>query len=221
MADFKNLSEVLNYVKEATVIDLMSHVMSLDDEPFLKALVEPTEGLYLIGSIEPFIDKSKVYYPKAFHGDPAMQIKDFSKLAALKDDIVNANFETVITYRDLVLKSKYIKKEPTVPVTALKVAISIVEQYLTSISRFSKRKHPKYRLEYLIKQEYQYLVITDEYMHAFENLLDQVMAFVGDDHWNIYFTKIKGTNLIIEKAIDYRIFTFYQNHFASQEAEDE
>ena len=36
MADFKNLSEVLNYVKEATVIDLMSHVMSLDDEPFLK-----------------------------------------------------------------------------------------------------------------------------------------------------------------------------------------
>lgn len=221
MQDFKSMTDVLLYVKGALVIDLMPHVMAVDEDPFLKALVKPPEGLYLVGSIEPLVEKGKAYYPRSQFPTAAQPIQDLHTLSSLKDDIVNTNGDIVLTLRDLITKSKFIKKEPTVPVTALKAAVSVVEQYLTSVSRNSKRSHPRYRLEFLVKETYHDLIIDDEYMKVFKKLLNEVSDFVADDTFNMYYTKIKGTSLIIEKGIDFRIHCYYEDLFKSQETPEE
>lgn len=213
----KNMNELLTYVEEVAVIDLLTHAMSLD-EGMRDALNEPPEGLYLVGSIEPIMAVGRAYFPRSQWNNPKAIIRDFSKITDIKEEIINSNMETVLTVRDLVTKSRFFRNEPTIPVMAMKAGIGIVEQYLSSICRHSRRTHPTYRLEYLVKNEHRNLVDSDEYMHSFEKLLDQVMEFVGDDNWCYYFTKIKGSSLIIEKGIDHRIFKFYENLF---KAEDE
>lgn len=218
MIDFKNMAEVLSHVEEVLVIDLMEHVTSMDEQ-YIKALIEPIKGIYVIGHVEPLLNDGKLYYPKALYPNPKSRIKSLDNLASINDDIVNEQGEVVITLKDLVLKGKFLKREPTVPVTAVKAAISVIEQYLISSSWYTKRSHPQYRLEYLVKPECQVMVVNDEYLDVFQRLRRLVMNFVGDDQWNIYFTKIKGTNFIIEKAIDYRIYCYYENLFKDQDEE--
>jgi hypothetical protein len=220
MQDFKNLTEVIGHIEKVIVIDLMDHITNLDESHF-QAFIEPLAGVYVVGNIEPLLEEGKTYFPKAQYPNPRSRLKTVADILSHKDDIVDANGDTVVTFRDLVLKNKFFKPEPSVPSIALKAAIGIVEQYITSVSRHSKRNHPRYRIDYLVKMQHQDLVVTDEFMHAFEKLLDQVMDFIGDDHWNFYFTRIKGTSLIIEKAIDYRIYCYYENLFKSQEPVEE
>lgn len=221
MHDFQDLNAVINYVKEAIVIDLMDHVMAIDEDPYLIALNEPPEGIYLAGSIEPIIEKGKMYYPKALYPNPRSKITDFSKIRDLKDDVVNADGEIVLRYKDYVTKPRFFKTEPTVPSVALRAAVSVVEQYLISAASHSKRSHPRYRLEYLVKPEFQNLVIEDKYILAFKNLLEKVKTFVGEDTWHMYFTKVKGTSLIIEKGIDFRIYRYYEDEFKALELAEE
>lgn len=216
----RNLQDLVEYVEEVVVIDLLSHAMSLD-EVLRDALNEPTEGLYLVGSIEPIMVTGNIYYPKSQYYKPEGVINDFNKVKTIKEEIVNSKMETVLSVKDLATKSKFFRMEPTVPVMAMKAAIGIVEQYLTSVCRHSRRTHPTYRLEYLVKQENRSLVDNDEYARAFKKLLDQVMDFIKEDNWALYFTRVKGSSLVIEKGVDYRIFTYYENIFKTQEEKAE
>lgn len=219
MHDFKDMSQVLNHVEEVLVIDLMEHVTSME-EKYIDALIDAPKGLYIVGNIEPLLLDSNTYYPKSLYPNPKRRIAGLTDLVSYSDDIVNAQGETVVTLKDLILKAKFLKQEPTVPVIAIKAAISVVEQYLTSSSWYTKRSHPQHRLEFLVRSEFQDMVVNDEYFDVFQRLRKQVMSFVGDDQWNIYFTKVKGTNLIVEKSIDYRIYCYYENIFKEQDEQD-
>lgn len=221
MSDFKNITEVLNYAQSTLVVSLLEHVIELD-EKYQEALIPPPEGIYLLGAIQPVLEIGKTYYPKSKYLQPEHLFHattDIDALLTLKDDIVNQNGDLVIRFRDLVTSRRYFKPSPTLPVIALKAAIGVVEQYLVSVSRHSRRTHPAYRIENLVLPGNDNLVDSDDYMHGFERLLDIVTSFVNGDHWNLYHTKIKGTNLIIEKGIDYRILRYYEELFKEVDGE--
>ncbi len=228
MHDFTSMTEVINHVEAVTILDLMDSITTLD-EKFMVALIEPPAGLYLHGSIEPFIDFSKRYYLRSDHGHEEKFIRElFSEgidyratLASFKQDILNERGDVAVSHRDLVTKAKFINTTPSVPVSALKAAIAVVEQSLTSFCWHSKRSHPQYRLEYLVKPEYRDMVVNDEIVDAFTPIQKKLMDFIGDDQMHIYFTKVKGTNMVIEKAIDWRIYKYYEMTFKAQEENQE
>jgi hypothetical protein len=221
VSDFKNITEVLNHVEGSLVISLLDHVMGLEDK-YQDALISPPEGIYLITDIQPIMEIGKTYYPKSRYPQPEALFHattDIDTLLSLRDDIVDHNGDMVIRHRDLVSRRRYFKTEPTLPVIALKAAIGIVEQYLVSVSRHSRRTHPRYRIDNLVLPGNEHLIECDEFMHAFDRLLDIVTRFVDGDHWNLYHTRIKGSNLIVEKGIDYRILCYYENVFKETEEE--
>lgn len=232
MLDFKNMAEVAGYNEETLVLDLLQHAMALDDEPYVKALVPADKGLYLLGSVEPLLRDSEKYYyqsqmspdplkPGIYNFDNALPIKDLGKVSKYPDDVVDVHGKVVLTARDIRSKGKYFRTEPTVPSTAIKMAITVVQRYLGTLCRHTSHIHTNYRMETLVKEEYSYLIDNDEYMHAFERLLDQVMHFVGKDTWNIYFCSIKGNSLIINKSLDWRIYRYYELTLTEQEQEEE
>ncbi len=229
MHDFTSMTEVINHVEAVTILDLMDSITTLD-EKFMVALIEPPAGLYVHGSIEPFIDFSKKYYLRSDFGNENKFIQtavqgidnDYrATLASHKQDILTERGDVAVSYRDLVTKAKFISAEPSVPVTALKAAIAVVEQSLTSFCWHSKRSHPQYRLEYLVKPQYRDFIVNDEIVDAFTPIQKKLMDFIGDDQMHIYFTKVKGTNMVIEKAIDWRIYKYYEMTFKSQEEHQE
>jgi hypothetical protein len=50
--------------------------------------------------------------------------------------------------------------------------------------------------------------LIDEFMleSLCSSLIARVNQFVGEDIWNIYFTKLQAVDLRIEKCVDYRIY---------------
>lgn len=220
MSDFNSMTEVYNHVEEALVIDLMEHVTSME-EPYQRALLDAPSGVYITGAIEPIMSADRKYYPRSLYGNPDSVIKDLKDIWKIKDDIVNEAGDTILSFKDMVHKKKFINFEPTIPATALKVAVGIVEQYIISSCCHSKRNHPTYRLEYLVRPEFQGLIINDEYIQQFARLRDCVMDFIRDNRWHVYFTRIKGTSLIIERGLDYRVCCYYEHLFKSQESTED
>lgn len=249
MSDFRSITEVLNHVEKMVIIDLIPHVLLLNERPnLLDALKPPTQGVYVVGSIEPIVRSDGWYFanvPGTIERLPIQVPINVANLSALKADITDERGKMVLQAKDLITNARFFRDEPSVPVTALKAAIATVEQYLFAVSRHNRRMHPTYALEYLIKQEHiqptfdvdmrgnetgqptiedvvrnPTILDTDEYMHAFEHLLDQVTDFVDGKHWNFYFTKVKGTSLILEQGIDYRIYKYYQAEFDKKAKEE-
>lgn len=216
MSDFKNMTEVYNHVEQALVIDLMEHVTTMD-MTYQEALVDPPAGIYITGSIEPILLQDRKYFVRSAYQDPKVPGINLKDIFDIKGDIVNEGGDVVLSFKDILQKKKFINFEPTVPVTALKVAVGIVEQYIISSCHHSKRSHPTYRLEYLVKPQYQDMVINDEYIQQFARLRDRVMDFIRDDRWQVYYTRLRGTSLIIEKGLDYRVCCYYEHLFKSQE----
>lgn len=224
MSDFRNMTEVLNHVEKTIVIDLIPHVVALDSDPrLIEALYEPDQGIYLIGSVEPLVRLTGTYFTRREWEStrrPIQQKDTVEDLLALQDDILDYKGDILITLKDLTLKRRFFKNQPTVPSIGIKAAICVIEQYLVSVSRHSNRFHPCYRLEKLVDpSKGSKLIETDEYMHGFERLLDIVTEFVNGNHWNLYFTHLRGTSLVIQQGIDYRIFKYYQDQF--KDADDD
>jgi hypothetical protein len=210
MSDVKNLQQLLHENKETYVIDVLDHVLSVDEDPYMIALKEPVKGIYLPGSIDPIVRADSLYYPKSKLYEKNTNIKSIDEIFDLKEDLVDREGKVVLSYRDLKLKAKYLKREPTVPAVGVKMAIGVVLHYLNNLYCHTHVNTIPYRLENFIKKEYMELYYSDAYSSVFENLLEQVMNFIGKDYYFIYFYRVKGTCLFIEKCIDYRIYKYYE-----------
>lgn len=214
--DFKNLTEVLEHVEETIVIDLLQHAVSLEEDPYLIALKDPVPGVYITGDLEPIINFNNIYYRKQQFGSKSGLIKNFEQVITACDDIVNEHAGLVLTHRNIKTKKRFLNPAPTVPAMAIKAAISVVQRYLNTLSHHMRYAGNTYRLENLIQDKYVSLIEKDEYLHAFEKLLDTVAEFVGKDHWNLYFYKLKGTSMIVTKGVDWRIYDWYRIQFEKE-----
>jgi len=226
--DFKNLTELLKHNKEVMVIDLLKETLSIDEDPYITSLQQPVEGLYLVGSFEPILEQGQPYYlykdmqivgnVVQYQNTPTIpDVTNVEALIKAKSDIFDAKGKLVITAKDLYKYSRHLKKKPTIPANAIKVAILVICNYLNSLCRYTNVKSPKYTLESLVKDEYHNLIYNEEYAKAYELTLDKVMEFVGKDTWHMYFYQIRGTSLVIEKTVDYRIYEWYRQKFEKEE----
>jgi len=210
MTDIISLSELLRTNKEVIAIDILEVVLNSDISRYSDTLVSPDKGIYLVGSLEPILRLGTVYYPETKYLMSGHEITTFANIFQLNEAIVDAGGKVIIGKNDLKTKQKYFKSKPTIPVIPIKVAIAVVIKYLNTLSSYTHVSNFNYKLEEFIKPEYRELLYTDEFSTIFEKLLDQVMVFVNKDNWHIYFYKVKGTTLLIEKTIDFRIYEWYR-----------
>lgn len=240
MSDFKSLNEIMDKVTAVLVIDLASHAMMLDEQLHLAALEEPIQGIYLTGSIDPFISLDNKYYLRSKYNLLQQQIHQQSitpeagkikytqrqycitnvdDIFNLTEDLVDSDGTTVITPTDIKRKRKYMFDKPTVPAVGIKLASIVGLRYLSTMCPYTKNKNSVYRIDSLVKKEYHPELYKKEYEFqvALHDLVDEIMKFIGDDTWHIYFHKIKGTALIIEKTIDWRIYEYYRMKFEEDE----
>jgi hypothetical protein len=221
MQDFKTLAEVYRHVDEVLVIDLLSHAYSLSDE-LLDSLIEPPAGLYLPGNTEPLFVSGKKYYRRNElnkHGRNSVSynVFDSKTLLKAKDDIVDENGKLVMKWENVLTISRFLKSEPSIPVTAVRMAASMVQRYLHTLCRRVNHPATNTRIESLVKREEQDRIDRDEYMIAFDHLTNEVANFVNKDHWCVYFHILKGTTMIVEKGLDWRIIQYYENQFREED----
>jgi hypothetical protein len=213
-------NKLLETSKEVIIIDLLDKAMNLKDEQ-LKALIDPPRGIYIKGSLKPYIVEGKRYFPKSIFelsDDNVIRSNyrfNIEEVLTFKEDIYDEEGNVVISEQLLKTKSKYMSLSPDIPVIAIEVAVVLVVNYLNNICPYTRGVRTNC-LENLIRPEYSNYITTEEYESAYEKLLNTVFEFVGIDTWFIYFHRLKGTSLIIEKVIDYRIYRYHEIMYEEQ-----
>lgn len=215
MSDYKTLADVLLRVDGVLVIDLLQHVVTLEEHPYMQSFEEPPAGIYLIGSLDPIICDRK----PGFYSETGQLVVDYKHALEGNDHITSQDGTVVLSKKILRSRARFFKTEPTIPATAVKAAVSVIKRYLSILCRHGCNMLASYRLENLVKLDYRELIEKDEYMIAFEKLIDQVAEFVGDDVWCIYYSRLRGCQLVIEKGIDFRIYEYYRMKFEKEEAD--
>jgi cobalamin biosynthesis Mg chelatase CobN len=230
MQDFKKIEEIYQHVEETFVVDLIKHALSLDEE-HTAPLIEPDKGLYLPGNFEPTFYEEQTYYAKSglvydqttkgvtVNTAASTPIKNLDMIPKLFEDIYDSKMNMIMPAHDLRRLARHFKRAPTIPAIAVRMAIGTVQKTVSTICRHSCAGYQRYRPDLLVKPEFVELVNNDEYMHAFETLLDEVQAFINKDHWNFYTYRIRGGTLIIQKGLDWRIAEYYRMKFEQEEAE--
>jgi len=216
--------ELLEINKEILIINILDYVVAIDSDPYLISLKDPEEGIYLTGSMEPIFSKSNFYITKDKFNKPmllANDILDLETILSATNDVYDISGNLIMTAEDIRKKSKYLRLAPTIPVIGVKMGVATVLKYLNSLCVYTHVSSSKYNQESLVKEEALHLVNSEEYDIAFESLLDRVAKFIGKDTWHIYFYKVRGTNLIIQKTVDFRIYQWYQWKIEKEKKDDD
>ncbi len=208
--DYTNLSDVLNETVEVLVIDLLEYALTLDSK-YLDMLEEPEKGVYISGSIKPIIKFHKhIYFPISLYNENTARLTNYDSIMICNEDIVNESADVVLTLKDKHNKKKYLLPEPNIPITAISLALTMSDNYLSTLCEFSRKQYVTLNYDKLIKQEHLLYLDQDKLEMIFRKLLNKISLFIRNDLWNIYFIKQKGTSLIIEKSIDWRIYKYYE-----------
>jgi hypothetical protein len=220
MAKMIDPNKLLDQTTSIMIIDLLEHAMSVTSELHLNALVAPPAGLYMSKTMTPFMWSDREYYLRSKYHTEAGRIHRLDDVLCVNEDIVDAHGATVITAAQLAVRKRYIRLEPDIPVTAMEMVLVLINDYLNAIAPYA-RTLPSKRQESYVRPEYWHLIDAGIYEDVFEPLLDQIFSFVGSDTWHIYFTRLKGSVLVIEKVIDYRIYRYHElqhlEHLALEE----
>lgn len=223
-------SDLLKKVTSVLAIDLLEFAINLDTE-LLATLVEPPKGIYIKGNIKPILTDDKVYYARSkmpyIQGSSKMSyiigkqkridiqdtaIKDLKEVFTLTEDLVDSDGNVVLSLKDIKIKSRYMSIGSDLPVTAIQLTKTMALDYISTLCKFSRFVYSE-NIESLVKPEYHYLIANDSFDVAFESLHEQILNFIDQDTWFIYFCRLKGTTLLIEKTIDYRIYYYHEVHY--------
>lgn len=227
---YNSLSDLLRETVGYGVFDLVPYVAQLDSS-LLDTLNEPVGGLYLPGNVEPLFMEGETYWVAKRHERIAVSydviLKDTlaSKTPSQErilppGELQNKDGEPVIK-RLLYERIKHrLGVYPSVSIRGCEVAIAVVIDYLNTLCPYVNVPHRHYQLPALIKAAHHSLLEKQTFETALDDLVLDVIKFVGKDTWNIYQYKVSGTTLVLEKGLDFRIVDWHMNQITGNEHYD-
>lgn len=225
--EYVSLQDLIAHNKEAAIFDINKHVAQViaKHPEYLQILRKSPEGIYIPGNIEPVVVFIHDYFYKDVDGiNDRTKIQDFKnnidEVLSSGRDIVDRSGRVVITAQSARVLKKIRKREVSPRDMLMKVGIGIVLGYLNSLCKYTSITYSDYRFDRLVKDEYLEVKYEQAMEAAFDPLLLEVRDFVGKDNYNFYFYKVKGTSLILEKSIDYRIYDWYRIKFEELEKQE-
>jgi hypothetical protein len=219
MYDYKNLQELLNKVTGVAVMDLLDKTSLIEE--FAENMVPLQEGLYSNTTHKMvFSHKTSQYYAldEAGNKTKLVTLKDFQRC---KLTIINeANgFIQKPDLRSLTIRRNLVET-PIVDYRRMDIVEKIIDDFLYGLCPHTKTTMNSYPLDKLLKpnlpeEKRERLINNLESMLV--TVIDEISQFVGSDTWHFYFTKRKGSSIIINKTVDFRIFDWYRIKWAHEE----
>jgi hypothetical protein len=111
----------------------------------------------------------------------------------------------------------HFKTHAQVPYRGCEAAVATIVSYLDSLCEHTFVPVGKYDLRRIVKPECQETMLAKEsYESAFDKLWLEVQDFVGEDTWHMYYYYVKGTTLVIEKGMDFRIYDWHRRQLMEE-----
>ncbi len=208
-------TELLRKVEEVMVIDVYSHASSIPDN-LLATLKEPEQGLYHKGGFKPVITLND----KCYHGNSQTPLK-FDEVIDTQRNIYNENGELLLDAAMYRRDRKFYTTDAPMFGTAMRLATAVA---LKTVDEYCPKFKPSpNEIDYYryIKPEFHYLVEENEYDEIFHPISKQVIDFVNNYNWNMFFHRSRGNALIIERGIDWRIYDWHRIQYEAAHPDEE
>lgn len=195
------------------LIEQAAYITNTDTEEMFEPCVP---GIYVQGSIKPLIKADTICYVGTIsEATRIMSLEDVLKASA---DILDDDGNTLIKRFDIVHRKHLYTTNPALPVSAMHIAYNIIMDYLFKQCKYA-RGVKRNQLDQFIKPEYDELFDRDHFEDLLTDTLDTLHDFIRCDPWSIYFHKLHGTTLIIEKHVDWRIHEYTRMMYEKNQKE--
>lgn len=208
---------ILDLLKPTEIMILSIYNQAVMIESQFGEMLEPAKkGIYRIGEVRPCIDLTKTYYTQktvvemGITVSRATQITDFN---SVKDTVIDENGNIIIHSGIMANKNRYLSNTPTVPSRGILIIEFLVNIFIDSFSNRGKYSAShKNKILSMVKPEYRSIVEDGVLENLCESLFVQISNFIKNDVKHIYFVKLTGIDLLIEKTIDFRIYEWELQH---------
>lgn len=200
------------------LFNLLEQASYIQTDEVINALVEPPRGLYVKGHVKPLLNDIDFYYPRSRFKGPDARIVDFNAVFDLQEDILDESGKIVVTGFNLTNRKHLFTTEPTLPITAINVCHNVLMDYLFKYCKYARGFRGSH-VSNFIKPEYRDMMDSEYFEDSLSDALDELHEFTRHHTWNIHFTKLNGTTLVIERMVDWRIFEWTRMMYERQQEE--
>lgn len=177
---------------------------AIDVEDKLHGLMKPYPiGIYSSMKLEPVMVPSRQYH----YYDAKNNKIQVSELKDIKKPVLDEKDNVVIGTWLVRHKENNLSNEPILPYWGTKLVILAIEDTLNSIAPYRRTSY--HSLDHML---FSNMAITDNYDNVLavvnqilDDLVREVLEFVGNDRWNIYHVEFKHGEIKITQDQDYRI----------------
>ena len=208
--------ELLTTPQATYIVNVENHLKALDK---IKSKLRLVEGLYLTNSYKPLVEFSTVYYVKTDTEMKLIESSDDVKMT--KSDIyikTNDVYELHMRYSNLTKVKDRLTVTPAINYVNILLLKELVEHFMVSSLNY-RYYHSKNNLYNCFKEKFQSYVTKEQYYHDFDDLYEEVMEFMNDHYWSIYFVKVINSSIRIERTADYRVYEWTLSQL-KEETED-
>ena len=216
MSKSSELTEILNNSEGLLIVSLLDSIYTLSNSkiPFK----EPVKGIYKRNSYVVSLELNKTYY-KDLNYTP-FYFKEFSSVLDLNnlnlqdnENICDKDFNIIISSYELANKEKYLTLEPYFNPNIL----FFIKDYLYNII-LENMKYKKYLNEKPL--DIYFNSFDQESKDTIDLLLDSlsitVLEFANQNKWSIYDLSLLGTDMLVRRIIDYRIYKYTLDNLDAQ-----
>lgn len=216
-----NYQDLLKKPEAVAVFNLHNEFATLNDKLVFDSLSNPPEGVYEYNRLVPVLLFNKKLYPLKHLGDRNKLIKTFNDFINISnDDIVDDKGTVVLSKKIMFLKKKTFLDTPNIPVNGIKLLYFLITNYINKRCKYS-RCGVSADLDLFKDDVNEEEIDLDYIIDSFSDLFMRVDNFISSDNKHIYFSKLIGTTLYIEKVVDYRIYMWEKNEYEKKERENE
>lgn len=208
--------QTLNEVESVFVVDLYKQAILLPDS-IKQVLIEDAPGYYIPGIVKPIINKQDINRINIISKKNPADFFNTSVEELIRVSKVNKNYfrEIDIQYGNVTVDGvvflnqiKNLTTSPNKSIVQMQFVKDLILDNLYQICRQNTHSFGKF-YKY-IKPEGRDLVDAYNCGDDLRNVLETLRVFIGRHVDYLYFNKEVGTNLIIEKTVDYRVYEYYK-----------
>ena len=213
VAKTKSVSSFEDIPVEALVkIDLRNSA-DMIETTFPDKLLPPPKGIYRVGLVNPvMIDGVSYYYHVPGETAPKL-VEDINKVE--DSAVYDASGKCVIPLTYMRQKARFLANVPMLPYRGLHVMRAVVDNQINSFAAYHRHGIKSFA-DQLGAHFLPSVEINEELINMVENCCRQVRTeitlFLGSNEWSMFFTKLQGTTLLVEKSMDWRAWEWEQKH---------
>lgn len=173
-------------------------------------LADPPKGVYHISKLHPVMVDGRSYFYR--QGIETLLVEDINKVTTA---VFDADGNCVIPSRYMRDKARFLANTPLLPYRGLLIVKAIVDHQINTFAAYH-RVTGKTLADYVRPHFKAGVELEEDLLNNLDNccasVRKELMVFLGDDVWNMFFTKQLTTALRIERSMDWRAWEWEQKH---------